>query len=593
VRAAREAFLSGDRDPKGVRPQVLASWRRCELNGVNPDRLAIPHTTDFEPESKLYRIAKPILDRFAERLLDTRSSLILADRQARVLKRWAVARGPDNLLERLSVVPGCLITEEVAGTNGLGTALEEARPVQIVGGEHFAEQFQAFTCVGSPIRHPITRHIAGLVNLACGHKDTNALILPMVTEIASEIERELYLHASEGERALLESFLREARTSSRAIVSMSEQVVMANVAATRVLEGADQAVLWEQASRAAAQRSERSILLTLADGRSVQARCKPVDIGSHSVGVLVELFPEVLAHTSTGRRGAVHATVGAPNSLVGQSSALRQIEAKVRQVASSGLPILFLGELGTGKATLAAYAHQCSGVEGDFTIFDAVLAQVDGAQAWLHTLRERLAQPNGTVLLRHLAALEPTTVAAVCSLIDLVPEGVGPRLMATSVADTALEPGAFQPLLDRIGVARITIPPLRQRPGDIKGLVAEFVHRFAPAQSRPRLAPEALQALLRLDWPGNLRQLETLIRELVSGGQLSQIRLEDLPEHIRRQTARRRLSRLEQMELDQIIVALREARGNKFQAAKALGISRSTLHRKLRVFGIELDRSIF
>jgi transcriptional regulator of acetoin/glycerol metabolism len=232
-------------------------------------------------------------------------------------------------------------------------------------------------------------------------------------------------------------------------------------------------------------------------------------------------------------------------------------------------------------------------VEGDFTIFDAVLAQVDGAQAWLHTLRERLAQPNGTVLLRHLAALEPTTVAAVCSLIDLVPEGVGPRLMATSVADTALEPGAFQPLLDRIGVARITIPPLRQRPGDIKGLVAEFVHRFAPAQSRPRLAPEALQALLRLDWPGNLRQLETLIRELVSGGQLSQIRLEDLPGHIRRQTARRRLSRLEQMELDQIIVALREARGNKFQAAKALGISRSTLHRKLRVFGIELDRSIF
>src|SRR5258708_20102831 len=61
VRAAREAFLSGDRDPQGVRPEVLASWRRCELNGVNPDRLAIPYTTDFEPESNPYRIATPIL----------------------------------------------------------------------------------------------------------------------------------------------------------------------------------------------------------------------------------------------------------------------------------------------------------------------------------------------------------------------------------------------------------------------------------------------------------------------------------------------------------------------------------------------------
>jgi transcriptional regulator of acetoin/glycerol metabolism len=69
--------------------------------------------------------------------------------------------------------------------------------------------------------------------------------------------------------------------------------------------------------------------------------------------------------------------------------------------------------------------------------------------------------------------------------------------------------------------------------------------------------------------------------------------LEDLPEEIRRQTARRRLSRLEQMQLDQILVALREANGNKLQAASVLGISRSTLYRKLRSFGIELDRALF
>jgi hypothetical protein len=242
---------------------------------------------------------------------------------------------------------------------------------------------------------------------------------------------------------------------------------------------------------------------------------------------------------------------------------------------------------------MARFAHVCRGQDGEFRVLDADLVAVDGAMAWLQRLRHQLSVRQGSLLLRHIEGLDASTGSGVCSLVDGVPEGECPRLLATTTAADGTEPSLSQPLLDRFGVIRVTIPPLRHRPEDVAVLAAEFVRRHAPRRPAPRFAPEALQALLRLDWPGNVRQLENLVRALVSGGRLSDIRLEDLPEQVRRQTARRPLARLEQMELDQILMALRQAEGNKLQAAAALGISRSTLYRKLRSFGIELDRAIF
>jgi transcriptional regulator of acetoin/glycerol metabolism len=592
VRAARQAFLSGER-AAGVRSEILASWRRSKASGVGVDRLDVPHLDGFQPQaSKLYLAAKPVLERYAERLLDAHSCIVLADRRARVLGRWTSDRSLDRGLEQASVARGFVLAEEVAGTNGIGTALEESRPVEIVGSEHFADQFQAFTCVGSPIRHPTTRQIEGVLDIACRQVDPNRLLLPMAMEIASEIEQELYLQASERERVLLQSFLREVRTSNHAVVSMSEQLMMANVAAARLLDGTDQVVLWEQASVAAAAHRERRIVLTLAGGRPVQARCKPVELDARTIGVVVELDPDIVEVTAAPRPPAVTPTAGR-DALVGQSPAWRQTEALVRQAGTTALPILFLGEPGTGKAALARFAHGCRGEDGEFSVLDAALVVVDGATAWLQRLRHHLSVGRGSLLLLHVERLDASAGAAVCSLVDGVPEDDRPRLLATASVAGGTEPALPQPLVDRLGVTQVTVPPLRHRPEDVAVLAAEFVRRHAPRRPAPRFAPEALQALLRLDWPGNVRQLENLVRALVAGGRRFDIRLEDLPEEVRRQTARRPLARLEQMELDQILMALRRAEGNKVQAAAALGISRSTLYRKLRSFGIELDRTIF
>jgi DNA-binding NtrC family response regulator len=308
---------------------------------------------------------------------------------------------------------------------------------------------------------------------------------------------------------------------------------------------------------------------------------------------VIELDPEALAAARIRRPDTEPEAPAAPGpALVGETQAWKDLAALVARAAETRLPILFLGEPGSGKATLAATTHAQRGIEGEFSVLDAALVRVDGSEAWLQRARQRLGCPEGSVLLRRLATLDSATATALCGLLDTVGED-GPRLMASAITDVPADLDSFQALFDRVGVIRVRIPPLRQRPDDIKALAAEFVRRFSPHEPPPRLAPEALQALLRLDWPGNVRQLENVLRGLVSGGRRSDITLDDLPVDIRRQTSRRRLTRLEQMELDQILLALRQSDGNKVDAARALGISRSTLYRKLEALGIELDRSIF
>ena len=596
VRAARAAFLAGDEEPTDVRPEIARSWRRSRLSGVDADRPQLPYFPDLEPAtSKLYLAAHPILERCAERLLDANSSIVLADRRARVLGRWSGDRSLDRGLEQANVARGFLLTETAAGTNGIGTVLEEGGPVKIVGQEHFAEQFARFTCVGSPIRHPVTNQIEGVLDIACRDAQHDRLLLPMAMEIASEIEHELYLHASERERALLESFLREVRTSTRPVVSMSEQFMMANAAAARLLDGTDQVLLWEQASLAVTSHRERSLDLVLGDGRPVRASCRPVELDRRTIGVVVELDAGSLSEAAVRRNPALP-TDGGAGMIVGQTSAWQQAETLTRRIAATGLPLLFIGEAGTGKAALARFAHACAvGAAGDdapFTIVDCALAAVDGAAAWLQQLKGHLAAGGGSVVLRHVEQLDPTTSAGLCALVDAAPDS-GVRLFSTATVPYGSDPELAQPLLDRLAVTRVTIPPLRQRPEDIPILAGEFVRRHCRRRSRPRFAPEALQAMLRLDWPGNVRQLENLVRALVADGRLADIRLEDLPENVRRLTSRRPLSRLEQLQLEQILLAVRQAGGNKQLAAAQLGISRSTLYRKLRASGIEIDRVIF
>ncbi|MGH9168579.1 MAG: GAF domain-containing protein, partial [Acidimicrobiia bacterium] len=255
-----------------MRPEIAKSWLRSRLSGVPLDQdLQEAHVPEFDPEGRLLRAAKPVLDRLAVAVAGTCTSVVLADSQARILQRHAGERSLNAHLDGVGLAPGFSYAEELVGTNGIGTAVVERRPVQVVGKEHFLPSLRSITCVGVPIHHPITGRLEGVLDITCRYGDTNDRTLPLVLGAVREIEERLYEDASVSERALLENFLIMTRHSKRPVVSMNEEFAISNVAASRLLEPADHALLWERATEALA-RHEVVGQVRLAGGLSVLVR---------------------------------------------------------------------------------------------------------------------------------------------------------------------------------------------------------------------------------------------------------------------------------------------------------------------------------
>ena len=107
------------------------------------------------------------------------------------------------------------------------------------------------------------------------------------------------------------------------------------------------------------------------------------------------------------------------------------------------------------------------------------------------------------------------------------------------------------------------------------------------------MAPEVLQLFLRYQWPGNITQLFSVLREMVAASPRQTLGLNEVPAELKRSAPRRALSRFEQAELHVILDALAETGGNKQQAASLIGISRSTLYRKLQNAGVDLENTVY
>ena len=197
-----------------LQPSVLDSWRRSQVLRVHPDRVELPYVREPNRGSRLARAAAPVLQRVTDDLAAQAVSVILTSTNGVVLERTAAEVSILNALDTISLAPGYSLAEEVAGTNGIGTTLETGRPAFIRGGEHYVAMFSGFACAGSPIRDPITRRVIGAVNLSCLADESDPLLLALATSASRHIEDRLRVVAHEGETALLEAYLQQARRSS-------------------------------------------------------------------------------------------------------------------------------------------------------------------------------------------------------------------------------------------------------------------------------------------------------------------------------------------------------------------------------------------
>jgi sigma-54 dependent transcriptional regulator, acetoin dehydrogenase operon transcriptional activator AcoR len=575
IRGARERFAAGERGAPPVRSEILDSWRRSRSCGVLPDRREVPF--DEEPvsgEIRLVRAATPVLDRLARRLEGAPAAILLSDPGARVLRRWTGEREAAAAMDRVYAAPGFVFLEELVGTNGIGTPLEAGRPVAVVGCEHYVEALDPAACVGSPVRHPVTGRIEGVVNVTTRTRDASPLQLALVEEVTHEIERELLAGASARERLLLDAFVGARHRSRHPVACLGEKLVLTTPAAARLLGPVDQSVLWERAAAALAD-GEATIELPTAAGDPMRARCSPVGEEGEPAGVLLALE---LPETDEQRRPSTTARrATGPSDALAEACELR-------------VPVLVRGEPGVGKAFAVAAAAARAGL-GAPAELDAGAEPLDGTGAWLTGVAARLHDPGGAILLRHVDELSPRAASGLVRLLEKAPVG-GPWITATAGPDDP-SGAAWRRLHDRLAVREIELAPLRSRPEDVPALAQALIRRHARGGFRQVLRPDALQLLQRLRWPGNVRELERVVRAASARRHSGDIRVEDFPAGLLAKAAPRRLTAIEHAELEAIVEALEAAGGNKRDAARRLGIARSTLYRKLRAYGLDLDRTAF
>jgi sigma-54 dependent transcriptional regulator, acetoin dehydrogenase operon transcriptional activator AcoR len=579
---AREAFLEGGPAGDVVRAEIATSWARSSRFHVRHDRSEVPQIPVEQLDDRLVDTIGPILDRLAERLSDTNVGLLLSDASARILRRWSGGSRVQRFFDGVQTQRGSQLSEEAVGTNGVGTPVVSGRLVHVQGPEHLLDLYQRAVCTGAPIRDPLTGRTIGAVTLACGLSPHSQLLVPLLRSTIVEVERHLLDRAMPKERHLLEVFLAATRSSGRPVIALLGSTQVATAEARRLLTPIDVAQLEQTVAELRGHsRSggpEVRLPVTLSGARTATATLRPVCEG----GWVVELSVDAPAV-----RDPVPASLsrsGLPG-LVGDTPTWRAVVRAANLYRRSSMPVLITGEAGVGKTAVAVAMCSSATDSGPVSVLDAALEQVNGTGPWLTKLQSALGSPGTATVVRHLDVLSNVAAQAMSGIIDTLPSSV--TIVGTS-SGVRPEGAASALLMERLGIATIAVPPLRDHVDDLPALIRELARRHGGDRVMT-LSPAALEAVRRYSWPGNVRQVENIVRRLIAEKAVPPVPLYALPVEIAAAAGQRSLTSLEEMELKAIRTALRAAEGNRVKAAASLGMSRATLYRRLRTHRSLLD----
>ena len=314
------------------------------------------------------------------------------------------------------------------------------------------------------------------------------------------------------------------------------------------------------------------------------------------------------------------------HGIIGKSPAMNRVFDLISSTSQSEAPVIVYGESGTGKEMVAAAIHKlgprrkgpfikvnCAALSESLLeseLFGHVKGSFTGAD------RTRVgrfeAASGGDIFLDEIGDLPLSTQVKLLRVLqekeiekvgDHRPISIDVRILAATNKDLhmLMEEGRFrEELYYRIGVIPIQLPSLRDRREDIPLFIDFFIDRvrLKTNKSISGMSKEALDLLIRYDWPGNVRELINVIEYAFVLCQKGEITPEHLPEQLRLGPSRRPRTRQAEWQLsaagqrEQLIEALAAAGGKKLEAAKILGISRVTLWKRLKAYGIEVDNRI-
>lgn len=302
-------------------------------------------------------------------------------------------------------------------------------------------------------------------------------------------------------------------------------------------------------------------------------------------------------------------------SIIGSSSIMRDLKRDLTRVANSASTVLITGETGTGKELAAEFIHEysargkkpfvcinCAAIP-DSLLESELFGHAKGAFTGADDLRDGLllSADGGTIFLDEVGDMSLCAQAKILRVIEKrevcrVGANRGVKLDIRFVAATNQDleamanRGTFRKdLFFRLNVARIHLPPLRERREDIPFLLRHYCRDYSGKsdESAPEFSEDSLRCLLAYGWPGNIRELKNLVESLFLKDLPHTIEAEHLPRHLRGLIGQK--TDLSQQERDSLLAALFSAKWNKSEAARNLRWSRMTLYRKIAKHHISED----
>jgi transcriptional regulator of acetoin/glycerol metabolism len=611
IQHARRHFFSREAVPGGLVSQsILRSWTRCQALGLEGRANALPEPvtayefaiTAEEAES-FRRLCRPEVEALYADAQATDSIVILTNASGLILDTV----GSLDFAQRAAQValrPGVPWSEQIVGTNAIGTSLAEGCPIEVRGAEHYLECNRILSCSAIPILGP-QGNVLGVLDLSGPAETHHAHALGLVTLAAEQIEHRLF------DRAFRDADVVRLHVDPAMLGTAREGILVFEDGCLKAANRRGLKLIgrsFDALGRVTWNDLFRDRLANLADG----GRFK-----SHNGTALVGRLDGFERSPAPPRRSARGMTFAAPKPIF-DAETTKALERAVRLV-DAAVPVLVRGETGTGKEVFTRAVHARSMRSGKplVAVNCAALpemlmdAEFFGYRSGAFTgarpggSKGYLREADGGVLFLDEIGDMPlslqTKLLRALQEREIVPLGGGQpvpidfMLICATNKDLweLVQAGSFRSdLYFRIAQYTIALPSLRSR-ADRAQLIDELWTSVGGRANGIALSPECRNELASYEWPGNFRQMVGCLRAMLALGEPGDVLTADaLPPDVRRcgddvdakvsMSKSGTLSTLDAITITAMQEALAAAKGNVSRAARQLGVSRSTLYRRMQ-----------
>lgn len=589
----------------------------------------------LDENKNLIEIAKPFMKTIYDFLEGSGFSIYLTDKDGSVLTIF----GDKNIIEdqaRLGIIVGTDMSEKSAGTNAIGTAIYENRSIQLSKDEHFLNSFHIWTC-SAAIIHDENENFVGCLNLTGRCQLAHPHTLGLVVAAVKSIENQIVIEKTHCELFNANEYLRTVMDSMKLGIFTADTdglIKCANNSLCYMLHKNKHEVInknandflgnWEYIIEELTKGNTYENRDIIFGGNEKKTRFDisvyPIkDLNNKITGTIVVFKDIQNVYNLVNKYTGMTATYNF-DDIIGESKAILKLKEQAKNVSNSPSTILIQGESGTGKELIAQSIHNNSSRRNNSFVAvncgaipkSLIESELFGYEEGAFTGAKRGGHPGkfelangGTLFLDEIGEM-PLDMQI--SLLRVLQEGCVTRLGGNKctltdvriIASTnkdlkkEVENGTFrEDLYYRISVIPLYMPPLREREGDVELLTNHFLNVKSSklGKTKPKLKNDIYQRILNYSWPGNIRELENCIENIVNMDGNTSFSFKDRTPVDEKSNlvngSGYAMYSLKEWEKIAILECLDKCNGNITKAAGILGINRSTLHSRINEYNKE------